>query len=92
MVAHLTHDTQPSFQHAYRYNKGIGSAVLEIIDNINKGYIYILEFDLKGFFNNVRYQDIMEELAKITPILSAVVLNAIAKIHYSFTKYNIKEV
>jgi hypothetical protein len=92
MVAHITQDIQPEFQHAYRYNKGLGSAVLDIINYINKGYVHVIEFDLKGFFNNVRYQDIKEYLEKISPKLYSVVINAIAKINYSCERYKTQEV
>jgi len=92
MVAFMTENIQPEFQHAYRHNKGIVTAVKEIIKNLNEGYNYILEFDLKGFFNNVRYKDITDYLKMVSPKLKDLVMNAIGGINYSTVWYKDTEV
>lgn len=92
MVACMTHDIQPEFQHAYRHNRGIYTAVKQIIDYINQGYEYVLEFDLKGFFNNVRYRDIELYLKSVDTKLNALVMNVIAKINYTVETYRIRPI
>jgi len=79
----MTENIQPEFQHAYRHNKGLHTAVEQIIEYINEGYTHVLEFDLKGFFNNVRYKDITEYLKMVSPKLKDLVMNAIGGINYS---------
>jgi len=39
--------------HAYVYDKGCHSAVLEICENINNGLVKVYSFDLKSFFNTI---------------------------------------
>jgi hypothetical protein len=92
ITAFMTENIQPEFQHAYRYNKGLHTAVEEIIKNIKDGYSHVLEFDLKGFFNNVRYKDITDYLNMVTPKLKDLVMNAIGGINYSTMWYKESDV
>jgi hypothetical protein len=88
----MTENIQPDFQHAYRHNKGLYTAVKQIIKYIDEGYTHVLEFDLKGFFNNVRYKDITDYLKIVAPKLKDLVMNAISGISYSMMWYKESDV
>lgn len=51
------------WQHAGISKRGLVSAWKEIINKV-RGYEYIYEFDIKGFFDRVRNQDVLSKMGK----------------------------
>lgn len=52
-----------NYQHGFRENRSIYTAIREVNRKLSKGH-KLMEFDLKGFFNNVDYGVVCEFIEK----------------------------
>lgn len=62
----------PRWQHAGTSNRGLASCWHVLLKEVLK-HRYIYEFDLKGFFDNIKNQDSIPELPKINELLNKMV-------------------
>lgn len=81
LITAFVDDKRENFQHAYRPNKGIHTAVAQIIEKLEKGNI-VYEFDLKSFFNTVEFSFIEKKLSVYCSELANVVKRIVAGANY----------
>lgn len=84
LITFLFEDTRGIHQHAYRMNKGVWSCLLEVAAKLKRGNQEVFEFDLKSFFNKVRWHWINMKLATKSEMLADLVYGMLVRIHYTF--------
>lgn len=88
-------DSFEDFQHGFRPGKGIHTVTFKLFEEIvDNGKTDIYEFDLKGFFNQVRIKWIYSILSRYSLLLAETIHNIVRDIHYNLgddTMWDIEE-
>jgi len=80
-----------SYQHGYLKNKGIHTAVFDIIERLKKKPKIVFEFDLTAFFNRVSPFWVYKALLDESELLADYVSKVIHQIKYSFKELKSEE-
>lgn len=66
--------TRPVFEaefeeqsHAYRQGRGVKTAVYAVNEWARKGYVYAVDADISGYFDNINHDLLMQRLEKLIP-------------------------
>lgn len=72
------------YQHGFTPNKGIHTAIVNIVDNYESGLTNTYEFDLKGWFNHVRVIWVKDTISTWSSSLSVLFGQLIFNTHIKF--------
>jgi hypothetical protein len=76
----------PPWQHGFRPNKGISSAIMDIVEQVySQPDCSIFEFDLKGWFNNVKWGPTCKLLEKRSKLLAHTLSILLTQLRYRIT-------
>lgn len=91
LITFLFEDSRGVHQHGYRHNKGVHTSLQAVIEKLKKGYKEVFEFDLKCFFNNVRWHWINLKISEKSELLTDLVYGMLVRIHYTFKELRPEE-
>jgi len=88
----LSDAQRSSMQHAFRPNRGVWSAIYEVIRNLQqrKEGDVIIEFDLKGFFNTINRWSIHEAALRYSQLLSNCIRHIMDNTRYIYDNLRVE--
>lgn len=83
-LIYLLHSDLGNYQHGFRHNRGVFTALWDLVQKLknHKGIIY--EFDLESFFNKVRPSWVYRGLLRKSSLLAEVMARILVFIDYKF--------